>query len=92
MNKKKMTNLQTNFVNAFRDRPNFATKEVYDWYCLVRPRQTNFPHRYLVHTLILNPLLWQGILQRVSKGMYTFGRVGKADEWDEYVANKVKGG
>ena len=47
----------------------FATKEAFLWFLEKREGKCTYVYSDL-YTLILRPLLWQGLIERTSKGHY----------------------
>lgn len=88
-----MSQLQQQFITTFSKQRTFTTKEVHEWYCTVKRNPTIRPARVQVFELIIWPLLYKHIIERMSRGEYRFTNVQfKEDEFDKYIKSKLKGG
>jgi len=92
-----MSKLQDSFVNHFKRQQYFTTKEAFEWYRINKSNADILPPRCAVHQLIINPLLHRGSITKISRGVYLVNAVNTnnnddLDEFDKYVANKLKGG
>lgn len=74
-----MSKLQTTFMKHFEGQPVISTQEIYDWYCAVKSNPENLPYRSAIHYLIINPLLHKRVLQKVSNGLYTLGKMSEEE-------------
>ena len=93
-----MSKLQTDFINTFKHQQHFTTKEVFEWYCLIKQNPERLPQRIAIHQLIINPLMREGRVVRVDKGLYTLVETAELtkskmspekDEFDEYIAQQI---
>ena len=91
--------LQQRFLKECADRV-MSTKEVFDWYCKARAPSTKLPDRSIVHRLLLDPLLYQGLVTKLERGLYAIDPPAEAlrlaeqlvsaeDEWEKYVQAKL---
>lgn len=91
------------FLQDFHERVYFTTKEARAWY-LHNKKGHGDVYAANVYLILINPLIREGFVQRVTEGSYRFVDVpvtvpedpdtqtseSEIDEFDAYIANKLK--
>lgn len=99
--------LQEKFTSYFQGVGYISTKEIFDWYTLVKSGDNPNTYRASIYALVINPLLMKGVLKKVEKGIYTLNQTAECkdlteeevscqeqelDDFDRYIQEKIKGG
>lgn len=98
--------LQDKFIDYFNGVDYISTKEIFEWYTLVKSGDNPNTYRASIYALVINPLLMKGVLKKVEKGIYTLTQSTECkdlteeavcqeqelDDFDKYIQEKIKGG
>jgi len=100
--------LQERFTQDFKDMEYISTKDIFEWYTMVKRGDNPHTYRAAIYSLVINPLLMKGLLKKMSKGVYSLRidckHVNKdlteevlcqeqeLDDFDRYIQEKIKGG
>ena len=96
-----MSKLQQAFLKDF-ENTTVTTQQIYAWYRYNKTRPDRPPYRSEIHELIINPLIFKGLIIRLSKGIYLIKPIstptekdaslssGTASDWDDYIQSKLK--
>jgi hypothetical protein len=94
--------LKRQFLTDFAGQV-FTIKQAQQWYQMNKRRPGGYTYLADVYNILIKPLLWEGRLQHVGRGLYQVvtgsqnGQgdsqdEGEGDEFDKYIATKLKGG
>jgi hypothetical protein len=88
--------LKQQFLTDFAGQT-FTIKQAQEWYQMNKRRPGGYTYLADVYNILIKPLLWEGRLQHVGRGLYQVVVCSgqddnEGDEFDKYIATKLKGG